>query len=157
MARVQSWPRAQFCIAKAHATTKQSPCSQWPSALRPTHPACRKRRTSAHDELADKRMSTRLERVDDREEVELLDALRKRAGPTSESISGSSPDSGQVHHMSHWGLKARSQARKGVCGPHKQCSSAATGRIGPVACFCSRQRTRHEKMQSTLDRLFTYS
>ena len=104
----------------------------------------------AHDELADKRMPTRLERVDDREEVELLDALRKRAGPTSDSISGSSPDSGQVHHMSHWGLKARSQARKGVCGPHKQCSSAATGRIGPVACFCSRQRTRHEKMQSAL-------
>jgi hypothetical protein len=46
--------------------------------------------------VADKRMSTRLEHVDDREEVELLDALLKRAGPTSENISGSSPDSGQA-------------------------------------------------------------
>jgi hypothetical protein len=106
----------------------------------------------AHDELADKRMPTRLERVDDREEVELLDALRKRAGPTSENISGSSPDSGQVHHMSHWGLKEgkESSAQGGVRSTQtvQLCRNGA--RIGPVACFCSRQRTRHEKMQSAL-------
>ena len=42
----------------------------------PARPAANDAR--AHDKPTDVRMSTRLERVDEREEVEVLDALRKR-------------------------------------------------------------------------------
>ena len=95
-------------------------------------------------------MPSRVDKLEYREEVELLDVSRKRARPPQPASSGRLLTSEHVHKVNHWGLKARSQASKGVCGQHMQCGSTTTGRIGPVACIWRRQCTRHTTMQSIL-------
>ena len=154
--RCHSWPGALALHRRALTTTQEGHArSDRARCIRPSRPAANDGR--AHGEPTDMRMSTRLERVDDREEADLLGVLRERARPPGPASNGRILTSEHEHRVSHWGLKAPSQSSKGLCGQHMQCSYAATGRIGHVACISSRQRTRHTKTQSILEKGSAYS